>query len=289
MTLSAEDSAALSELEKQRESTSQSTTKFVDNTMQIVQSYQEDLDTVLEHTETHKEGHLVPIVANERPIILSERIASKGLSVQSSISLDGTSCAEADVRTTTPLPGWSPDALNFQSSNCANVNGIPSLATISYSVHLTSPSSTFVAPVYFDVDLPVQKREQIQLIRAYLQETGIWCEATDTARHFTVCYIHSLMNNKPFVAAAMALASRQRDAVQKITNNATLNLYRHALQSLIHYEPSQCGQATLVCCILLSVYEMMTSDASEWRRHLKVSQIARAFTFTMLMIIGLCF
>lgn len=151
------------------------------------------------------------------------------------------------------------------------------------------PETFLVAPAYFNVDLPVPKPAQAQLIRAYMEEAGTWCEATDTNRHFTVTFIHSLMRSKPFAAAAMALASRQLDGVRKRSNDSTLSLYQYAVQSLLHYEPSQCGEATLVCCVLLSMYEMMNSAVSEWRRHLKVRPMVRAQFTAPLTKVGLCF
>ena len=129
---------------------------------------------------------------------------------------------------------------------------------------------SLIAPSEIEAELPVSEREQTRLIRAYLQETGTLCEATDSDKHFTVSYVHKLMENKPFAAAAMALASRQLDALRHSQRQSTLSLYQHAVQSLLHYEPSQCGEATLTTCILLSIYEMMASVVGELRRHLKV-------------------
>jgi hypothetical protein len=71
------------------------------------------------------------------------------------------------------------------------------------------------------------------------------------------------MENKPFAAATMALASRQLYALRHSTRQSMLSLYQHAFQSLLHYEPSQCGEATLATCVLLGMYEMMTSGVVE--------------------------
>lgn len=289
MTLSVEDSAALSELEKRREGAPQVTTQFVDNTSQIVQSYQEGLDTNLERVETDGGSYIMPTIADRETIVHVNHIAEDSTILQSNSSVGVTSSTDAGVATTTSPLDWSPDVLDFRSSNYGNDNGAPYSATISNTSPLLGPSQDFVAPAYFDVELPVPKLKQIQLIRAYLHETGTWFEATDVDRHFTICYVHRLMNNRPFVAAAMALAMRQLDAMRRITSDTTLSLYQHAVNSLLHYEPSQCGEATLVCCILLSLYEMMTSDVNEWRRHLKVCQLASARVFTVLITVGLCF
>lgn len=142
--------------------------------------------------------------------------------------------------------------------------------------------STFIPPfslgqaIPFDtsplpeLELPVSKVEQSQLISAYLQETGTWCETTDSNMHFTVSSVHEMMESEAFVVAAMALASRQLDAVRHRQRQPTLRLYQHAIQLLIHQDPAQADATVLATCTLLCVYEMMASDVGEWRRHLKV-------------------
>ncbi|KAJ4982628.1 alkaline phosphatase family protein [Stagonosporopsis vannaccii] len=144
-----------------------------------------------------------------------------------------------------------------------------------------SSASTFVPPFSLgqavslnasplpELELPVSDLEQSQLISAFLQETGTWCETTDSERHFTVCGVHEMMDSKAFTAAAMALASRQLDAVKNRQRQATLRLYQHAIQLLIHQDPSRASATILATCTLLCVYEMMASEVGEWRRHLK--------------------
>lgn len=122
-----------------------------------------------------------------------------------------------------------------------------------------------------ELELPVSKAEQGFLIAAYLRETGTWCETTDSERHFTVSSVHEMMESTAFYVAAMALASKQLDTIRGRQREVTLLLYQHAIQFLIHQDPSQADAAVLAACTLLCVYEMMASDVSEWRRHLKVS------------------
>lgn len=122
-----------------------------------------------------------------------------------------------------------------------------------------------------ELELPVSKAEQGFLITAYLRETGTWCETTDSERHFTVSSVHEMMESSAFYIAAMALASKQLDTVRGRQREVTLLLYQHTIQLLIHQKPSQVDATVLAACTLLCVYEMMASDVSEWRRHLKVS------------------
>lgn len=249
--LSNDDSAVLLALEVERGGNQQFATRFVDNTSQIVREYEE------------------PLAAS--PNILgrggnSNHRASTSTG-QSEVFKDRTTSEAIAANTLPPTRTLNSHEPLAEEASYGNT---PSVNTSVFGFPLNE--SNFIAPAHHDIELPVPKAEQIRLIHAYLQETGTWCEATDSGRHFTVAYVHSLMNNKPFAAAAMALASRQLDAVRRSPRESTLDLYQYAVQSLLRSEPSQCGEATLACCVLLSVYEMMTHEAAaaEWRRHLKV-------------------
>jgi hypothetical protein len=171
-----------------------------------------------------------------------------------------------------------PFAYGGQSFHSAS----PSSARLPPSLQGNSSASPYVPPFSLgqaislnasplpELDLPVSTAEQAQLISAYLRGTGTWCETTDSDMHFTVSSVHEMMDNKAFAAAAMALASRQLDAVRHRQRQVTLGLYQHAIQLLIHHDPSQADAVILATCTLLCVYEMMASDVGEWRRHLKV-------------------
>lgn len=117
--------------------------------------------------------------------------------------------------------------------------------------------------------LPVTEGEKAQLISAFLQETGTWCETTDSQMHFTVKCIYEMMKSPSFVAAAVSLASRQLDSVQMRQRPMTLELYQFTIQLLLCQDPVQADTSILATCTLLCVYEMMASRVEEWRRHLK--------------------
>ncbi|GKT81212.1 alkaline phosphatase family protein [Colletotrichum tofieldiae] len=121
-----------------------------------------------------------------------------------------------------------------------------------------------------ELDLPISKPEQSRLMIAYLRDTGTWCETTDSDKHFTVKSIHHMMGSKAFVAAALSLSSRQQDTIRGRQGQTALELYQHTIRLLIHQDPSEADASVLAACTLLCVYEMMASDVSEWRRHLKV-------------------
>ncbi|KAL4933017.1 uncharacterized protein BDV17DRAFT_145245 [Aspergillus undulatus] len=102
-----------------------------------------------------------------------------------------------------------------------------------------------------------------------MKETGTWCETTDSEMHFTVQSIHGLMKSPAFTAAAMSLASRQLDYLDRRERPLTLELYQHTIQLLLSQDTRTPGESVLAACTLLCVYEMMASEVHEWRRHLK--------------------
>ncbi|KAF9881022.1 hypothetical protein CkaCkLH20_01172 [Colletotrichum karsti] len=111
--------------------------------------------------------------------------------------------------------------------------------------------------------------EQAHLILAYLRDTGTWCETTDSEQHFTVKSIHTMMESKAFMAAALSLSSRQVETLRGRQRRTALELYQYTIQLLIHQDPAEADTCILAACTLLCVYEMMASSVSEWRRHLR--------------------
>lgn len=123
--------------------------------------------------------------------------------------------------------------------------------------------------------LPVSNAERVRLICSYMQETGTWCETTDSDMHFTMRSTHEVMKSAAFTAAAMSLASRQLDHVEHRQRPITLELYQYTVQLLLRQDPAKADASLLATCTLLCVYEMMASGVHEWRRHLKVCFMSR--------------
>ena len=260
----------------------------MNHTAQIVRHYhdyepstsidRENSETVAAQLESHLDAstpnyHLENPIADDVDLDLTLS-DSAGLNrnapcivAESTVTTQSQGLPDSD-RSLQHAPSFSSRSRPLEQDNAS------SASTFAYSNPLNGAVGD-VSPSEIETQLPVSKAEQARLIRLYLQRTGTWCETTDSGRHFTVTYVHKLMENKPFVAAAMVLASRQLDALRHSQSQTTLSLYQHAVRLLIHYDPSQCGEATLATCTLLSVYEMMASDVREWRRHLKVRLPAR--------------
>lgn len=276
MQLSAEDRATLSELGGGRRGVSQCITRFVDDTGQIVRSY--STSRALDDADQGEMSASGSTALHDLLSTPAKQDTPTVVSTSSRASIAGsTSSTRVDFSRAPSLQEPAPAAcdLRVPLERTNRTDHPPECSACLGDHHESYPAHIF--PECYDASMPASMLEQIQLIQTYLIDTGTWLEATDDHRHFTVSYVHRLMTNKPFVAAAVALASRQLDIIHKTNQDRTLSLYQHAVQSLLRYEPSQCGEATLVCCILLSFYELITSDASEWRRHLKVCPIIHSY------------
>lgn len=152
----------------------------------------------------------------------------------------------------------------------------------SFSGPIVLDTSTYAPPFFLgqaisndiplppESSLPVSNAEKVRLICSYMQETGTWCETTDSDMHFTMRSTHEVMKSAAFTAAAMSLASRQLDHVEHRQQPITLELYQYTVQLLLRQDPAKVDASLLATCTLLCVYEMMASGVHEWRRHLKV-------------------
>ncbi|GKZ96704.1 hypothetical protein AnigIFM59636_011219 [Aspergillus niger] len=142
----------------------------------------------------------------------------------------------------------------------------PSSYALPFSLGLAASRNASWLP---EPSMPITSEESAHLFSLYLYETGTWCETTDSERHFTLSSVHQMLASKSFLASAIALASRQRDAVQDQQRSLTLELYQYTIQLLLRQDPDEASAAVLATCTLLCVYEMMASCVWEWRRHLK--------------------
>ncbi|KAL4959555.1 Zn(II)2Cys6 transcription factor [Aspergillus stella-maris] len=207
------------------------------------------------HTEQQAPGRF-PEDDVSRPDIAALWHAGGGFSISDLLALSFTAAAQSPV-----LGSKNAQLLDYGSVSWSDTHSTPlSLARLAphhdYSTHLETP-------------LIVSNSERLRLISLYIQETGTWCETTDSNKHFTVQSIHEMMESPAFTSAAMALASCQLDYVDRRERPLTLELYQHTIQLLLRNDTAAPGASVLATCTLLCVYEMMASDVHEWRRHLK--------------------
>ncbi|PKS11003.1 hypothetical protein jhhlp_002762 [Lomentospora prolificans] len=184
-----------------------------------------------------------------------------------------TSASWVDVSSAPePLYGHAESSLHARSPETLSAAHIlaGSSAILAYSVpfSLGQAVSRNASPLP-EPSFVITDREQATLISAFLRESGTWCETTDSKMQFTVNSVHKMMENKAYLAAALALSSRQLDEVNRRKTQLTLELYQHTIQLLLHHDPAEADESILATCTLLCVYEMMASGVSEWRRHLR--------------------
>ncbi|KAF0330442.1 alkaline phosphatase family protein [Colletotrichum asianum] len=275
LTLSAEDEASLLDVEQQRraDNTEQADAdephQFVDDTNDIVEFFQGDYvtpsspisdvdDPVVIHepeSQTDAESHTIPFVESTTP---DDQNLDQGSWKAAEEAPGLTAHAQQQI-----LPLITADTGAHQAP------ALHAETVVSYTAPFSLGQAIFsdAAPLP-DLDLPVSKTEQAHLMTAYLRETGTWCETTDSEKHFTVKSIHSMMESRAFMAAALALSSRQVDTLRGRQRQTALELYQYTIRLLIYQDPSEADTSILATCTLLCVYEMMASSVSEWRRHL---------------------
>ncbi|KIW68534.1 hypothetical protein PV04_04473 [Phialophora macrospora] len=155
-----------------------------------------------------------------------------------------------------------------------NASGTPCLESVVHESAFTPPFSLGLAlsrrpsPLH-EIRCPIPEEQTLDLVKAYLAETATWCDTTDSFRHFAVLSAHDMLETGVFKAAALALASRQLSMVGRMDGDVPLQCYQYTIQLLIQQDPSHTNSCVLAACILLCVYEMMASNITDWRRHLK--------------------
>lgn len=154
-------------------------------------------------------------------------------------------------------------------------NPFPSLTGPALCNILTPPFSlgfefTEGVPTQPDPPLPIDETEATYLLQAYMYETATWCETTDSEEQFSVIGVYDMLDYPVCKASALALACKQLSMANSTFDDMALQLYQHTIQLLIKQNSYRVDEFVLVACIHLCVYEMMASDATDWRRHLKV-------------------
>lgn len=113
-------------------------------------------------------------------------------------------------------------------------------------------------------------QEETTLIQAYLQHVGQWMENSDPDRHFTLKCVHQLLGDSTCRASILAISARFKYLTDSsYSSRSSLELYQKAVQKLINSSQARNDCGILASCVLLAVYEMMTSKYSDWLRHLQ--------------------
>jgi hypothetical protein len=122
-------------------------------------------------------------------------------------------------------------------------------------------------------EYPLNEAETLDVLQSFITNSATWCETTDSHKNFSAALIHDIAAHKLCMAAALALTCRHRSVFDASYNETALKLYQYTIQLLIRQNPNHTDPFVLTACILLCVYEMISADVADWRRHLKVSQL----------------
>lgn len=180
-----------------------------------------------------------------------------------------------DVTTACELQGndCEIDLSDCIDSAVADENDNISLALLSaHPLNLGFGLSRIPSPIQ-EPEFLLSSEQTADLLRSYLSEIAIWCETTDSLKHFSILRAQEMLENKIFKAAALAVSSRQLHLNGHLNGDIALRCYQYTIRLFIQQDLNQIDPFVLAACILLGVYEMMASEAKEWRRHLQVRQV----------------
>lgn len=127
------------------------------------------------------------------------------------------------------------------------------------------------ASPWTELEFPLSSDETLGMLQSFITYTATWCETTDTRKNISVVFAHDIVAHRICTAAALALTYRQRSVFYNSCKETALKLYQYTIQLLISQDPDHADPLVLTACILLCVYEMISADVADWRRHLKVS------------------
>lgn len=137
---------------------------------------------------------------------------------------------------------------------------------LSHGPEQVAAISSWTEPEY-----PLDEAETLDVLQSFITNSATWCETTDSHKNFSAAFIHDIAAHKVCMAAALALTCRHRSVFDNSYDETALQLYQYTIQLLIRQDPNHTDPFVLTACILLCVYEMISADVADWRRHLKVS------------------
>lgn len=151
------------------------------------------------------------------------------------------------------------------------VDGNRNQRPLSLSLALSQGSEQDSAvDLWTEPEYPLDESETFDLLHSFLTYTATWSETTDSSRNLSIVYGHDIVAHRICMAAALALSCRHRSSFDDRYKETALQLYQYTIKLLIQQNADQADPLVLTACILLCVYEMISADVADWRRHLKV-------------------
>lgn len=112
--------------------------------------------------------------------------------------------------------------------------------------------------------------EQLELFKNYLYEVAPWLDMFDNSNQFGTTVADLAQGSKALLYAIYAISSRQKEQTDpEYPSEKTINLYQESLKHLIPTVNRIIDKSIISACVILCVFEMMSSSPREWRHHLE--------------------
>lgn len=158
------------------------------------------------------------------------------------------------------LESPAPDFLNF---NDLTKNLQDMLQDPLFDTHKSTTSSPKNPETAHRID-------RIKLYKTYLYEVAPWLDMFDSTKQFGTAIPHLASNNSILLNAIFAIASRQLEqTLPSYPREKTIKLYEASLKNLIPTVNKTLDVAIISSCLILCVFEMMSSSPKKWRYHLE--------------------
>lgn len=118
--------------------------------------------------------------------------------------------------------------------------------------------------------IDLTSREGLELFKDYLYEVAPWLDMFDNSKQFGTTVAGLAQNNKSLLYAIYAISSRQKEQTEReYPSEKTIKLYQESLKHLIPTVNKIMDKSIISSCVILCVFEIMTSSPKEWRHHLE--------------------
>lgn len=116
----------------------------------------------------------------------------------------------------------------------------------------------------------VTEDEKLQLYKTYLYEIAPWLDMFDNSKQFGTNVPRLAAESPVLLNAIYAIASRQLEQTRpSYSRQKTIKLYQDTLKYLIPTVNKTMDTPLITSCVILCVFEMMSSSPKKWRYHLE--------------------
>lgn len=135
-------------------------------------------------------------------------------------------------------------------------------------------------------DVNVTDVDRLKLYKTYIYKIAPWLDIFDnSSKQFGSSIPNLATENMALLNSILALASRHLEKTDKTySSKKTIKLYQDALKELIPTVNKTLNTPTIASCVILCVFQMMSSTPKKWRYHLE----GCAALFKMHNINGFC-